>query len=82
MKAQPLSPRETKDSLLRLFDGAHGTTEARIDRIADEISRTGSTSFHRVKAVLTDALIERGDLPADVPDTVPVEWSEEFGFEV
>ncbi len=70
----PLSPRETKDILLREYDRQVGPAR-RLAAVAVSISDASGADVHKVEALLTDALIERGDIVPACPDFIP-EWVE------
>jgi len=78
----PLSPSDTKDILVREYDrrsaqflaGEPGLP-AGIAAVAVSISEACGSDFHKTEALLTDALIERGDIDPVCPDFIPA-WLE------
>ena len=78
----PLSPSETKDALVREYDrrsaqfvaGDPGLP-AGIASVCAERFGTSGSNFPRAVDLLTDALIERGDIDPVCPDFIPA-WLE------
>jgi hypothetical protein len=74
----PLSPRETKDILLREYDRQAAALDASVARVAASISDASGSDRQKTEALLTDALIERGDIVPACPDFIPA-WLEAEG---
>ncbi len=72
----PLSPRETKDILLREYDRQVAALDASVARVAASISDVTGSNRRKTEALLTDALIERGDIVPACPDFIPA-WVED-----
>jgi len=73
----PPGPSETKDILVREYDRrvATGQPNVSISYVAACISTASGSNLTRTVDLLTDALIERGDIDPVCPDFIPA-WLE------